>query len=830
MKRFSSILTIIFLAVTCLLLAVPAGGSATGGSYRASELPLHHGYWTKTLNGGESDFAGAVSCNEGGDPFVAGRTVEGGQANIWVRKYRGTDGATIWTKKFDGGHGDDSAFGVSADPVGDAFVAGRTAGSDMYWDIWVRKYRGSDGAVLWTKTVDSGIASSVTSDGEGNAFVAGTNYTGTGTDIWVRKYRGTDGSTLWTKRYNIGHPYNMANGVSCGPDGCPVVAGSVFNGTTLETVVRKHSGSDGATLWTKTYAGGSGSGGNAVSCDSDGNAVVAGFVESGAGTDVWVRKYHGSDGSTLWTKTFDGTAHGNEEAKAVSCDPRGDVVVGGYALNGPSIDIWVRKYRGSDGSTLWTETYDGGYGKDGAHGVSCDSGNNPVVAGSVYNGSDEDAWVRKYPPGLSANSVWYLAEGSTGWGFNTVIKIENPNPDALTARVTYMTSTGPVPGGDIVLPAESQTGVDPRPVVGEADFSTKVECLEGKTIAVDRTMSWTGPGAPAFECHSSIGVVSPARRWFLAEGSSAWGFECWLLIQNPNATAAVCDVTYMIEGAEPVTVTKSVAANSRITFSMADDIGAKDASIMVGSNVPVIPERAMYRNSRREGHDSIGTTAPAPDYYLAEGTTAWGFTTYVLVQNPNATPADVTVTYMTTGGPQPQAPFTMPANSRKTIRVNDVLPDTDLSTHVHGTRPIIAERAMYWGADTPHGEATHDSIGMTSPHRTFYLPDGDNTMGTSTHQNIETWTLVQNPNDTSVDVEISYLRSGGGAVSFTDNIPADSRKTYNMAYHIPLGSASIVVECLTPGKKVMAERAMYWRSIDVQYRVAGTDTIGGYED
>ena len=97
-------------------------------------------------------------------------------------------------------------------------------------------------------------------------------------------------------------------------------------------------------------------------------------------------------------------------------------------------------------------------------------------------------------------------------------------------------------------------------------------------------------------------------------------------------------------------------ANSRESFNMADDIGDKDASIKVTSDIPVIPERAMYRNNRREGHDSIGTTAPATDYYLAEGTTAWGFTTYVLVQNPNGSAVDVTITYMTPDGPEAPGP------------------------------------------------------------------------------------------------------------------------------------------------------------------------------
>ena len=95
----------------------------------------------------------------------------------------------------------------------------------------------------------------------------------------------------------------------------------------------------------------------------------------------------------------------------------------------------------------------------------------------------------------------------------------------------------------------------------------------------------------------------------------------------------------MIEGESPETFTKTVPANSRETFNMADDIGNKDASIKVTSDIPVIPERAMYRNNRREGHDSIGTTAPAQRLLPGRGQrTAWGFTTYVLVQNPNAAP------------------------------------------------------------------------------------------------------------------------------------------------------------------------------------------------
>ena len=418
--------------------------------------------------------------------------------------------------------------------------------------------------------------------------------------------------------------------------------------------------------------------------------------------------------------------------------------------------------------------------------------------------------------------VWFLAEGTTAWGFSSYITIENPNPTLVNADITYMT-TAAVAGPSVVLPPFSQATVDPNVTVPNQDFSTRVVCREGKTITVDRTMTWTGTNANSPEGHNSVGVTSPDTTWFLPEGSSEWGFECWLLIQNPNNVEATCQVTYMIEGAPAQTFEKRVPANSRRTYNMDSDVGRRDSSIRVTSDYPVIPERAMYRHNRREGHDSIGTIRSAVDYYLAEGATAWGFTNYVLVQNPQDTPTQVTIIYMTPTGDRPQTPFTMPPNSRRTIRVNDnpdpVVNNNDVSTLVHGNQKIIAERAMYWGVGEAN-EACHDSIGMPASHTSFFLPDGQTSDGR------ETWTLVMNPNAVDVTVNITYMTpTGVGNVTFNENITANSRRTFNMVEKGINGRAAIMVTCTTAGKKIMCERAMYWNS-----RGAGTDTIGGFSD
>jgi hypothetical protein len=109
---------------------------------------------------------------------------------------------------------------------------------------------------------------------------------------------------------------------------------------------------------------------------------------------------------------------------------------------------------------------------------------------------------------------------------------------------------------------------------------------------------------------------------------------------------------------------------------------------------------------------------------------------------------------------------------------------------------------------------------MSSPHSAFFLPDGQTSDGR------ETYTCVQNPNDTPVQIGVVYLAAGGGTpIFFTDTVPANTRNTYNMADRGVNGRASVLVYSKTDGKNIMVERAMYWNN-----RGAGTDTIGGFGD
>ncbi|MBC7253919.1 MAG: S8 family serine peptidase, partial [Actinobacteria bacterium] len=187
--------------------------------------------------------------------------------------------------------------------------------------------------------------------------------------------------------------------------------------------------------------------------------------------------------------------------------------------------------------------------------------------------------------------------------------------------------------------------------------------------------------------------------WYLAEGCTAAGMQTYILIQNPNPGAVTVDLTFMTgNGPVPGPRGFTLPANSRATFlANAYVPGEADLSTRVTSEGGgVVCERAMYGPGMAWAHDSVGVTSPSTTWYLAEGCTAAGMQTYILVQNPNPGAVTVDLTFMTGNGPVPgPRGFTLPANSRATFLANAYVPgEADLSTRVTSEGGgVVCERA-----------------------------------------------------------------------------------------------------------------------------------------
>lgn len=403
--------------------------------------------------------------------------------------------------------------------------------------------------------------------------------------------------------------------------------------------------------------------------------------------------------------------------------------------------------------------------------------------------------------------TWYLAEGftgrnATGGEFEEYILIQNPNARAAAVNVRFMLPGGSTVDRSYAVAQNSRFTITVDDILPDAEVSTFVSA--DVPIGVERSMYFSGRRAG----HDSIGVSQPSKTWYLAEGYTADTFDEYVLIQNPGEAAASVTATFMTPGAGNEERKYTVGAHSRFTIHVDDIIPAQSVSTKIQSSVPVVVERAQYLNNMTAGTCSIGACSPSSTWYLAEGYTDQGFEEWVLIQNPQKTYNNVTVTFMERSGANTVKQFQLPPECRFTIEVDGYLPASEVSVKVRSESPVLVERAMYWN----NRSDGHDCIGTPTPDSTWYLPEG------YTDQGFETWVLIQNPSDATRKVDVTFMQRNGTNTTTSYQVAPRSRFTVSMDDALPATEASTRVTADGP---IIVERAVYFNE-----RSGGTDSIG----
>ncbi len=283
------------------------------------------------------------------------------------------------------------------------------------------------------------------------------------------------------------------------------------------------------------------------------------------------------------------------------------------------------------------------------------------------------------------------------------------------------------------------------------------------------------------------------RTWYLAEGCTCAPFDTWVLIMNPNETASNVTVTFMKEDGSNVVRSYKVAAESRFNLFANQVVPNSAFSTRVDSDLPVFVERSMYFG--HDGTNTSGTTDPADNWYLAEGYSGPGTDTWVLVMNPNPQQARAKVTFMKEDGGQVDRDYTLAPTSRLSIYANGIVPGVSFSTRVVTDRPVVVERAEYFGEGGGHG-----SMGSPGAASAWYLPEG--------YTGQSTMVLVMNPNPQEAKATVTFMTDSGGNVSRTYALRPTSRTTINVNDILPAGTAFGTQ--VTSDQPVVVERASYW--------------------
>ncbi len=418
--------------------------------------------------------------------------------------------------------------------------------------------------------------------------------------------------------------------------------------------------------------------------------------------------------------------------------------------------------------------------------------------------------------------VRYFAEGASGSFFQTRFALANPHAEAVPVTVTFTDTLGTATTMAVVIPAQARITIDEsnRPALASEAFATVFECAQ--VIGVERTMTWAAGGL-TYGAHSETGVAAPRTSWVLAEGATIGGFNTFYLLQNPTTEAAQVKVQYLLATGERIEKVHPVAPLSRTNIWVNKEdpaLAAAEMSATITSlnQVPVVVERSMYRSTGTElfsaGHNSAAVEAPALRWFLAEGATGGTFDEFVLIANPNASPATLRVSFLRAG----QAPIVQThvaaALSRLTLWVDQAAPElahAEVSVVVESLTPtpIVVERSMWWRA-TPAGEwvEAHNSRGATTTAARWLVVDGE----AGGPGQASTYVLVANTGGAAQGVRFTLLPEAGAPRTVTDTVSAHGRYSLDVAAAFP-GLAgtrfSVVVESTSGSAPLVVERASY---------------------
>lgn len=445
----------------------------------------------------------------------------------------------------------------------------------------------------------------------------------------------------------------------------------------------------------------------------------------------------------------------------------------------------------------------------------------------------------------------YLAEGAQSGFFSTRVALVNPSA-TTTANVQLRFSSPPDVNGIITtreqwvsLPPRRRATVDTQQVSGlSGSFATIVEA--NTLVVADRTVSWDGTG---YGSHAETATEAPRTTWYFAEGATTGGFNTFYLLLNPGTSDATVTITYLRAGVGPRTKTYVVRPGARETvwvnkeqWADGDSLASAEVSARIDASAPIIAERAMYLDRGGQlftaGHDSVGLSAPATRWLLAEGATGPYFDLFILLANPSSTDAQVRLRFLLDDGTVIEHGQTVAALSRATVWVDALgrdagliaanpayarLADAAVSTDVivdNGVG-VLVERSMWWPGGPDTWAEAHNGGGVTAAATRWALAEGE--VGGA--RNTRTYVLVSNAGSSPATVTVSLLSESAAPETQTFTVPANSR--FNIvpgsALHFPsaAGRFGMTLDSTAP---VVVERAMYSDVAGVTW-AAGTSAV-----
>ena len=325
------------------------------------------------LGGHYQDITYGVAADNLGNLYIAGSNEGGlaGSTDGFMDTLYADTGADHSTRKFVT-DANETCTGVSADGLGNAYVSGRTDGNLAGTSAGGRDaFLSMSGSQIWTRQFGTSAddeSLGVSADGIGNVYVAGwtsgdlDGANAGGRDAFLSKYNAA-GSQLWSRQFGTSDD-DESLAISADKLGNIFVAGYTVgslegvNAGGRDAFLSEYNAA-GNLVWTHQLGTSADDQSSAVAADGLGNVYISGYTAgslngtNAGGRDAFVSKY-AANGAFLWTRQFGTSA--NDESLGMSADGMGNIYLAGRTEG--NLSVLGAPYEGSGGNAFLLKIVD----------------------------------------------------------------------------------------------------------------------------------------------------------------------------------------------------------------------------------------------------------------------------------------------------------------------------------------------------------------------------------------------------------------------------------------------------------------------------------------
>jgi hypothetical protein len=306
------------------------------------------------------------------------------------------------------------------------------------------------------------------------------------------------------------------------------------------------------------------------------------------------------------------------------------------------------------------------------------------------------------PCASNSSDHWYFPTGETDAGATEYLSLYNPYPAPAIADLRFETDQGEaVPDAfqGVVVPGSGFTVLDVGSRVrSRARVATTVDVRGGRVVA-DELQLLSSPRSLVL----TLGAPAPGTSWFYANGGVGPGVHERFDVFNPGPAEASVSVAPILDQGSADPFDLSVPPEGVVSLEVDQQArippGVGEAWVLTSSNgVPVASERVITSSAPARPSGTvvtIGAPATAKRWVFAAGATTNGEDERLVLANPGAATAHVTVVASGQGAAVRLPPVVVPASGRVSVDITRLDPADVVILDVTADVPVVTERALY---------------------------------------------------------------------------------------------------------------------------------------